>query len=151
MKHCMVVYYALLMLFVVPAMFAQQNKAVTAGEPLTVELTIYNADFALIREERIMNLAKGFNTVVVPDIPATIDGTSLHLSSLTEPSAVRVRNHKNEAVEVLVYEHPWRWNQWEIVKTTVEYEKVDQSTIKFPVKLKKDEEKVMTYTIRYSW
>lgn len=68
-----------------------------------------------------------------------------------ETFEIKVRNHKNEAVEVLVYEHPWRWNQWEIVKTTVEYEKIDQSTITFPVRLKKDEEKVISYTIRYSW
>lgn len=68
-----------------------------------------------------------------------------------ETFEITVRNHKNEAVDVLVYEHPWRWNQWEIVKTNVDYEKVDQSTIKFPVRLKKDEQKVISYTIRYSW
>lgn len=68
-----------------------------------------------------------------------------------ETIEIKVRNHKNETVEVLVYEHPWRWNQWEITKTTADYEKVDQSTVKFPVKIGKDEEKVITYTIKYSW
>jgi len=68
-----------------------------------------------------------------------------------ETFEIKVRNHKKEMVEVLVYEHPWRWNQWEITKTNTDYEKVDQTTVKFPVKLKKDEEKVITYTIRYSW
>jgi len=29
--------------------------------------------------------------------------------------------------------------------------KVDQSTLKFPVKIGKDQEKVVTYTIRYTW
>jgi hypothetical protein len=28
---------------------------------------------------------------------------------------------------------------------------VDQTTIKFPVRLKKDEEKTIIYTIRYTW
>jgi hypothetical protein len=64
---------------------------------------------------------------------------------------IKIRNHKNEPVEVMVYEHPWRWSQWEIVKANTEWEKVDQSTIKFPVKVAKDGEKVVTYTIRYSW
>ena len=64
---------------------------------------------------------------------------------------IKVRNHKTEPVDVMVYEHPWRWSQWEITKTSADWKKVDQSTIKFPVNLKQDEEKVITYTIRYSW
>jgi hypothetical protein len=68
-----------------------------------------------------------------------------------ETIEIKVRNHKNESAEVQVYEHPWRWSQWEIVKANTEWVKVDQSTIKFPVKIAKDGEKVMTYTIRYSW
>jgi hypothetical protein len=68
-----------------------------------------------------------------------------------ETVEIKVRNHKNETVEVLVYEHPWRWNQWEILKAGTEWEKVDQSTLKFPVKIGKDQEKIISYTIRYSW
>jgi hypothetical protein len=68
-----------------------------------------------------------------------------------ETIEVKVRNHKNDAVEVLVYEHPWRWSEWEILKSTGVWEKVDQSTLKFPVKIAKDGEAVVTYTIRYSW
>jgi hypothetical protein len=68
-----------------------------------------------------------------------------------ETFEIKVRNHKSESVEVLVYEHPWRWNEWDITKSNTTWEKVDQSTIKFPVKLKKDEEKTITYTIRYTW
>lgn len=68
-----------------------------------------------------------------------------------ETVRIKIRNHKKEQVEVQVYEHPWRWNQWEIVKSSDEFVKIDQSTIKFPVKIAKDGEKVVTYTIRYSW
>ena len=68
-----------------------------------------------------------------------------------ETFEIKVRNHKSEPVEVMVYEHPWRWNEWDITKSNATWEKVDQTTIKFPVKLKKDEEKVITYTIRYNW
>jgi hypothetical protein len=68
-----------------------------------------------------------------------------------ETFEIKVRNHKSESVEVMVYEHPWRWNEWDITRSNANWEKVDQTTIKFPVKLKKDEEKVITYTIRYNW
>ena len=68
-----------------------------------------------------------------------------------ETFEIKVRNHKSEDVEVLIYEHPWRWNQWEITGSNAEWEKVDQSTIKFPVKIAKDGQKIVTYTIRYTW
>ncbi len=68
-----------------------------------------------------------------------------------ETIEIKVRNHKDEMATVQVYEHPWRWSQWEIVKSNTEWTKVDQTTLSFPVKIKKDGEAVITYTIRYSW
>jgi len=66
------------------------SSAQTAGERTSVDLTVYNMNLALIREIRPITLTKGLNTIVLPDIPATIDGTSLHFSSLTDPKSVRV-------------------------------------------------------------
>ncbi len=68
-----------------------------------------------------------------------------------ETIRIKVRNHKKEAVEVMIYEHPWRWNEWSIQKSDNPHEKVDQSTIRFPIKVAPDKEKVVTYTIRYVW
>ncbi len=68
-----------------------------------------------------------------------------------ETIEIKVRNHKKEPVEVQVHEHPWRWSQWEITRSSTEWTKTDQTTLKFPVKIAKDEQKVITYTIRYSW
>lgn len=68
-----------------------------------------------------------------------------------ETIEMKVRNHKEQTAEVQVYEHPWRWSQWEIVKSNAEWVKVDQSTLRFPVKLEKGAEKTVTYTIRYTW
>ena len=70
---------------------------------------------------------------------------------IEETIQIKVRNHKKEPVEVQIYEHPWRWSQWEILKSNSDWTKVDQTTMKFPVKIEKDGEKVVTYTIRYSW
>jgi len=68
-----------------------------------------------------------------------------------ETFEIKIRNHKAEPVEVLVVEHPWRWNEWDISKSNATWEKLDQTTIRFPVRLKKDEEKIVTYTIQYNW
>lgn len=70
---------------------------------------------------------------------------------IEESFEIKLRNHKSELVEVQVYEHPWRWSDWEIVKQNTQWTKVDQTTVNFPVKLKQDEEKTITYTIRYMW
>jgi hypothetical protein len=68
-----------------------------------------------------------------------------------ETIEIKVRNHKTETAEVQVYEHPWRWSQWEIIKSNTDWVKVDQTTLRFPVKIARDGEKVVNYTIRYSW
>ncbi len=83
---------------------------------------------------------------------AQVDFKTLASGKVVEETIrIKVRNHKNETVEVLIYEHPWRWSEWEIIKSDSPWEKIDQSTIKFPVKIAKDQEKIVTYTIRYSW
>lgn len=68
-----------------------------------------------------------------------------------ETIRIKVRNHKKEAVEVMIYEHPWRWSEWSVLKADNAYEKADQSTLRFPVKIAPDKEKIVTYTLRYSW
>jgi hypothetical protein len=70
---------------------------------------------------------------------------------IEETIEIKVRNHKDETVDIQVYEHPWRWSQWEIVNSSSPWTKVDQTTLKFPVSVGKDKEKVLQYTIRYSW
>ncbi|MBE0556990.1 MAG: hypothetical protein IH628_07125, partial [Proteobacteria bacterium] len=54
-----------------------------------------------------------------------------------ETFEISIRNHKEETVEVLVYEHPWRWSEWEITKSNTSWDKVDQSTVKFSVRIPK--------------
>ena len=69
---------------------AQPLRSTTAGDRTSVDLTIYNQNLSLIREERTLTLPKGLSRAVLPQIPTTIDGTSLHFLSLTDPGAVRV-------------------------------------------------------------
>lgn len=83
---------------------------------------------------------------------AQVDFKSMASGKVVEETIrIKIRNHKDEPVTVQVYEHPWRWNEWEITRKSAEVEKVDQSTIRFPVTVPKDGEAEVTYTIRYSW
>jgi hypothetical protein len=70
---------------------------------------------------------------------------------ITESFEIRVRNHKTEPVEVLVKETLYRWNNWEITESNQKWTKYDANTIHFPVKVEKDGEQVITYTVRYTW
>lgn len=70
--------------------FGQEDTNSGAGERTTVDLTIYNQNLSLVREERVLSLARGMNRVIIPDIPSTIDGTSVHFLSLTDPSGAKV-------------------------------------------------------------
>jgi hypothetical protein len=92
------------------------------------------------------------NTFDVVGQRAQIDYKNLAFNrGVEETIQIKVRNHKKTAVEVMIYEHPWRWNEWSIQKSDNPHEKVDQSTIRFPVKIAPDQEKVVTYTLRYVW
>src|SRR5208283_580413 len=70
---------------------------------------------------------------------------------ITESFEIRVRNHKAEPVEVLVKETLYRWSNWEITESNQRWTKYDSNTIHFPVKVDKDGEQVVTYTVKYTW
>jgi hypothetical protein len=89
------------------------------------------------------------------DIVGERKRTDFHVDAsshvMTESFEIRVRNHKTEPVEVLVKETLYRWNNWEINESNQKYTKFDANTIHFPVKVDKDGEQVITYTVRYTW
>jgi hypothetical protein len=68
-----------------------------------------------------------------------------------EAFEIKLRNHKTEPVTVNVVEHLYRWVNWEIQKPSVPFTKKDSQTIEFPVELKPDEEKTITYLVHYTW
>lgn len=68
-----------------------------------------------------------------------------------ESFEIKVRNHKKEAVEIRVVEHLYRWLTWDITNFSAPFNKSDSQEIVFPVALKPDEEKTVTYTVHYSW
>jgi len=70
---------------------------------------------------------------------------------MTETFEIKLRNRKKEAVEVRVVEHLYRWNNWKITANSADYQKTDAQTIEFRVPVQPDEEKIVTYTVHYSW
>lgn len=71
---------------------------------------------------------------------------------MDESFEIKVRNRKqDEAVEIRVVEHLYRWTNWEIREPSHPFEKKDAQTIEFRIPLKAGEEKTVTYTVHYSW
>ena len=69
----------------------------------------------------------------------------------TQSFEVKVRNHKKEAVEIRVLEHATHGGNWTLTAQSQPHEKKDATSLEFRVPLQPDEEKVITYTIRYTW
>ena len=70
---------------------------------------------------------------------------------LDESFEIELRNRKDEAVEVIVVEHLYRWVNWEVREATDDFEKTDARTIEFRVRLEAGEEKKISYTAHYTW
>lgn len=71
--------------------------------------------------------------------------------TIEESYEIKLRNHKDEDVEIRVVERMFRWSEWSIIQSDHEYEKKDARTIEFRVAVPKDGEVTITYTVRYRW
>lgn len=76
-----------LVLFV-PSSFGEE---VSASQSQGTSLTIYNQNFALVRDQRNIKLNEGINYLRFEDVAAQIDPTSVSFQSLTAPNSVVVR------------------------------------------------------------
>ena len=70
---------------------------------------------------------------------------------MEESYEIKLRNHKKEPVEIRIVEHLTRFDNWKIKEKSDEFRKLDSHTIEFPVTVKPDEEKIVTYRVNYSW
>ena len=68
-----------------------------------------------------------------------------------ESFEIKLRNHKQEAVEFRVVEHLYRWVNWEIRDSELPWTKQDSQTIEYKVSVPKDGERVINYRVHYSW
>jgi hypothetical protein len=70
---------------------------------------------------------------------------------MEEAFEIKVRNHKDQAVNVVVRENLYRWSKWTLIQQSTPSEKKDARTIEFPVRIAADGEAVVTYRVRYTW
>ncbi len=70
---------------------------------------------------------------------------------MDETIEIKLRNHKEEPVKVIVKENLYRWTNWTIAESTHPHEKIDSRTIHFPIDVEKDGEVTIRYTVHYSW
>ncbi len=70
---------------------------------------------------------------------------------MEEDIEIKVRNQKDEPATVIVKENLNRWTNWNVIRKSQEFTKVDSRTLHFPITLAKGAEGVVKYTVRYSW
>jgi hypothetical protein len=70
---------------------------------------------------------------------------------MEEEIEIKLRNHKEQPVEVLVKETLYRGATWKILSNSQEFSKDDAHSIHFPVTVAKDGESVVRYRVRYTW
>ena len=62
---------------------------------------------------------------------------------------VSLRNHKDEDVTIVVIERAW--GDWKMIKSSHDWEKEDAYTIVWYIKVPKNDEATLTYTVRIEW
>jgi hypothetical protein len=71
---------------------------------------------------------------------------------IDESFEIKLRNRKKDTpVEIRVVEHLYRWSNWNITAKSDDFVKKDSQTIEFRIPVKPDEERVVTYSVHYSW
>jgi hypothetical protein len=70
---------------------------------------------------------------------------------MSEEVEVRLRNHKEQAVTVVVKENLYRWVNWKIAESSHKFEKEDARTAHFPVQVAAGGESILRYTVQYTW
>jgi hypothetical protein len=68
-----------------------------------------------------------------------------------ETFEIKVRNHKESPVEIRVVEHMYRWSNWKVTASNYKFEKTDAQTAEFRIPVSPEGERVVRYTVHYSW
>ena len=71
--------------------------------------------------------------------------------TIDETIEVKLRNHKDQAVTVIVKENLYRWSNWKLTAQSHDSEEQDARTIHFPVTIEPGGEVVLTYSVHYWW
>ena len=71
--------------------------------------------------------------------------------TILETISLRLKNAKAAPVTVRVQERLGRWTDWEMVSSSVPFEKRNSQTVSFDVPVPAEGENKLSYTVRYRW
>jgi hypothetical protein len=80
---------------------AGELGAQEAARPGSIAISVYNQNFALVKDVRSLDLSRGTQEVRIDDVAAFIDPTSVHFSALDHPGDVAVieQNYKYDIAD----------------------------------------------------
>ena len=70
---------------------------------------------------------------------------------IDESFEIKLRNHKKEAVTFVVVERLYRGLNWRIIEENYPHKKTEAQRMEYQVTVPPDGEKVVTYTVHYTW
>jgi hypothetical protein len=70
---------------------------------------------------------------------------------IDETFEIKVTNQKQQPVKVIIVEHMYRGDNWEIMNKSADFNKRDSHTLEFPVQVPAKGETTLAYSVRYSW
>jgi hypothetical protein len=100
-------------------------------------------------EEVLIEMGNAFD--VVGERKQTDFRVDLRSRNLWETFEIKLRNHKDEAVEVAVLENLYRMANWKIENVSHSWDKENSNRIRFDVNVPSEGETVITYTAHYTW
>jgi hypothetical protein len=100
-------------------------------------------------EDVLIEMGNAFD--VVGERKQTDFRLDLRTRNLWETFEIRLRNHKDEAVDVAVLENLYRSANWKIEGASQKHRKESSNRIRFDVRVPSEEEVVLTYTAHYFW
>ncbi|MFH1093988.1 MAG: LSM domain-containing protein [Candidatus Omnitrophota bacterium] len=84
-----------IVLFLIAGLIVFSSYAL-AEDNESVELTVYNQNFGLVKDQRLLDFKKGVNDIRFTDVAALIEPTSVHFKSLTDPKGCLIEEQNYE-------------------------------------------------------
>jgi hypothetical protein len=100
-------------------------------------------------EDVLIEMGNAFD--VVGERKQTDFRVDLRARNLWESFEIRLRNHKEQAVDIAVLENLYRAANWEVEEASLEHIKESSNRIRFDARVPSEGEVVITYTVHYSW
>ena len=130
-----------------------------AGRIRVSQLDPADSSLAFIGEDRIDHTPRNEDVLiemgnafdVVGERKQTDFRLDLSTRNLWETFEIRLRNQKDEPVEVVVLENLYRYANWRIEDSSHRHRKTQSDRIRFELDVPSEGEVVLTYTAHYHW